>query len=198
MDLLQQHLETVKTRIQGQGLSALEMMDEVSSRQAKLSDAVSDTRDRLKAEILLLNGMISEVKGPGPTIEERIATMREAGQKDSADSLQHTLNIQKKAEDIERLRDEIENTAQWGRSHKEAALQEAVDALQAMERSHPVFDRIAAGKAVIQQGEELRAAAVALEGSGDPGAARRMNSMLDESEATINRGRAIVNGQESA
>lgn len=106
--LLDQHLETMRKRIQRDELSVLETREMATTKRAELETAGPATRDRLMDELNLLDGMVREFDQE-PTVEERIAGLREQGFRDAADNLEHAQRKLQAREEVQRSQAELDN-----------------------------------------------------------------------------------------
>jgi hypothetical protein len=154
--LLAQHVEKVGERLQLENLSTLELKDLHEKKVAEGYDAPADIKERLNAEIKLLESFIQE-QDPEPTHEEKIALKRALGMKDDADDDEHALKKVRKREEIARLRSELEhpNLPGFQRSGIESTLQKAQEELAHMEAHHPVYERQAKAKALREDAREI-------------------------------------------
>jgi len=90
-DLLTAHLEKVKSRIQAEDLSMLELRLRVTETRTRMADEglSGEARAMATAEAEMLGRLVEEAAPPPETPVELLARLRESGQVDKADQLEH-------------------------------------------------------------------------------------------------------------
>lgn len=137
-NLIQQHLDDVRRRIESQGLSVLELREQAFSRLAEAREADGSKRERLQAEATMISEMVRESLPAEPSPAERVEALRAQGQNDMADTLQRTLNIQAKRDEVSALEAKLleEQGKTWGSTEKvQADLDKARGELYDAQRS---------------------------------------------------------------
>lgn len=192
--LLDQHIDKVKERLHRDDLSALELQELRAQKLAESYDAQGGMRQRLEAEVAVLDEMVAIIN-PEPTIEEQIASMREHGLRDAADGLEHSLQTIRARDDVQRLESQLYDPDLPGyqRTGIEHALQAARETLEKLNAYHPVHAREAKVKELRGEAEAITEQLRTFEPRTD--ASKRLHNELSQRrEAALQQAQGIEDG----
>lgn len=149
------HIEKVEKRLRAEDLSAIELRGRYRDVVSASDDLVGDAKAVKLAEGRLIMDLVREAATPPPTVAEQVATLRDQGENDSADSLESTAARSKLRVQIKAKRAEIAELSDddLGRARGRKIAGE-IENLEKNPPVNPYFERIAEERVVRQEREK--------------------------------------------